>query len=108
LDVDYLTVSVTDGNRQRLLTLSGELDLDSVRELEAGCRAPPTVNDLLLDLSKVEFIDVVGLRAIVALGSEENEVTLISPSRVVRRMIMLAGLRDTLSVSGESPESCDV
>lgn len=107
-DHDYLNTSVVDQEGVRLVNVSGDIDLGSVGALEEVCRAPPQSQRLVLDLSKVEFIDVVGLRKVLELGSGEETMTLISPSRIVRRMIILAGLRDAFSFKEKSAESSDV
>lgn len=89
----YLRTSVTDGDKDRMVKVSGELDLASTGDLEAACRTPPGKN-LMLDLSDVEFIDVAGLRALLALRPGDERLTLVSPSKVVRRLITLAGSLD--------------
>lgn len=104
---DYLEISAVDRGASRLVIVSGDLDFGSVDELQAVCRAPPEPEELVLDLSGVEFIDVVGLRGLVDLSSGEGKTVLISPSGIVRRLILLAGLGDAF-VFGESMEPCGV
>ncbi len=91
----YLRTSVTDGkDKARMVRVSGELDLASTGHLEAACRAPSPGTNIMLDLSDVDFIDVAGLRALLALRPRGEKLTLVSPSEVVRRLITLAGTLD--------------
>lgn len=106
-DSGYLATSVIDRPGSRLVIVSGDLDLGSVHELETVCKAPPEHEEIVLDLSGVEFIDVVGLRKLLQLRSSEGKTILVSPSSIVRRMIFLAGLRDAF-VFREEMATCDL
>ena len=94
---DYLKISTVEWDGSRLMILSGDLDLGSVDELETVCSAPPETVELALDLSGVEFIDVVGLRTLLDLMSGGTRTRLISPSSSVRRIVSLAGMSEDIS-----------
>jgi anti-anti-sigma factor len=93
--------SEQDGVRHTLV-LTGELDLASAPLLEAKvhqiCDEAP--NELVLDLSQLEFIDSSGLRAILqvrALCQEQMCDFLLSPgARPVQHLFELTRLIDRL------------
>jgi anti-anti-sigma factor len=90
-----------EGDRHTLL-LTGELDMASARELEEQaqrlCARP--ASELVLDLSRLEFIDSAGLHAILrvrALCHEHAcEFCLIPGARPVQRLFEITRLVDRL------------
>jgi anti-sigma B factor antagonist len=90
-----------EGDRHTLL-LTGELDMASARELEEQaqrlCARP--ASELVLDLSRLEFIDSAGLNAILrvrALCHEHTcEFCLTPGARPVQRVFELTRLVDRL------------
>jgi anti-anti-sigma factor len=100
---DLLTVTVTVAATQALLQLRGEVDFFSVPELCEALDATIDAghNEIVLDLSELDFIDASGLRVIAAaanrLGDMGRELALRSPSTVVQRMLNLTGLADLMS-----------
>jgi anti-sigma B factor antagonist len=95
-------IEVRDTGRVRV-RLRGELDLSSAPTLSEALRGLRERHELvLLDLDELEFIDMSGLRAVLA-GAEEAShdgggfaVTRGSPQ--VRRLIGLVGLDGQLRV----------
>ncbi len=84
------------------LTLSGEVDSSTspvlqakAEELIAGSTGPVL---LVMDLSRVEFVDSSGLRVIVSLGNEVESrggrLELSGLSAAARRILELTGLID--------------
>jgi len=88
--------------------LYGELDMASTDWLRTvleqvrqdGCRY------LVLDLRHLRFLGVTGLEAIVQIAGEYAEaggqITLIRPTRTVRRILELTGLNDHLALAERS------
>ena len=99
VDVRSLTGSVTGW----VLTISGEIDTssaptlhDKVSELLAGKDEDGML--LVMDLSRVEFVDSSGLRVIVAVANEMERrggrLELDGLSAAARRILELTGLID--------------
>jgi anti-anti-sigma factor len=91
----------TQGSRHALL-LSGELDLASTPELEAEARrlCREGADELVLDLSELDFMDSTGLRALLTcmhLCQERGCVFLVTPGRPqVERLFEVVGAREAL------------
>ena len=95
---------VAISHRAVRVVVEGELDLASSLQLEALLgREISAGHDVVLDLSRVEFMDCSGLRAILcaARASRCNGRQLkrtASSSAQVRRLIEVAGVADALPV----------
>jgi anti-anti-sigma factor len=85
--------------------VEGELDLAGAPELEDRLKAEISAgNEVVLDLSKLAFIDCSGLRAILSAAHKAREnggnlrrTVALSPQ--VRRVIEFASARATLEVT---------
>lgn len=82
-----------------VLVVAGELDLASVPDLDAALKAAQRADEthILLDLTKVEFIDTVGLAALVQtserFAGESKRLTIRSSTHAgVRRILELTEL----------------
>jgi anti-sigma B factor antagonist len=89
-----------DGNRSTLV-LSGELDLATVAELEAGAEQLCVEGrELVLDLGEIDFIDSTGVLAILKtreLCAERRCDFLLTPGPpAAQRLFELTGLLDRL------------
>jgi anti-anti-sigma factor len=83
-----------------VLTLSGELDLSTVPALhtavqDAISRKPDT---LVFDLAQLTFMDSSGIAALLSAVGAVGAVQVRNPSRIVRRIIELSGLAQTLDL----------
>lgn len=93
------------------MRLTGELDLESARALEAGVR-PLCENGaraLTLDLSDLVFIDSTGLAAVVLVsalcGKHGCEFELVPGPRSVQRLFEIAGLLHALPFRDGAPSA---
>ena len=92
-----LTIKRTAGARSVTLQLQGDLDPATVPALtEALGSIPANYGRLILDLSKLAFIDSTGVRALVR-GKEELtehgvKVDLFDVSRQAEKVLQLLGL----------------
>ncbi len=90
------------GQRALRVVVTGELDLETSPQLQAALeRELAEVDQLVLDLSQVEFIDSTGLQAILVAvrASEANSNNFSISSSLapqVRRLFNLVGLLDRL------------
>ena len=83
-----------------VITLIGELDLDSAALLrdaliEAG---GPGSGSVTLEMSAVTFIDSSGLRVLVGVHNEGQPLTILSPSRQVRRLLEITAMDELFDV----------
>lgn len=101
-------VSVTFAGDRVVLGIRGEVDILTAPDL--GALVDTAIDDghrfVVLDLAELDFMDASGLRVIAhaarRLNSLAGEVVIRSPSRIVRRMLDLAGL--TAVVRLDQPE----
>jgi anti-anti-sigma factor len=81
------------------LAVSGSIDLTTREDFfNAGLRALDTEETLVLDLSEVEFMDSVGIGAIIELArvaaSQGKGFVVSGRSRRVQRVLEATGLQD--------------
>ena len=101
---------VTD--RLRVVVLQGVLDMETAEDLEsrlAGGAADPS-RPLVVDLTQCEFIDSVGLSALLQgakpLQNGEANVAFVTPGGVVRRLLELTAVDRTIPVFNNREEAC--
>ena len=101
-------ITVTAAQGWSRLALQGELDLATVAALEhelerAEQRRPALV---LLDLRKLTFMDVRGMRALLAADARARgrggELAVLNAPRVVRRLLGLVGAEGKLDLRDDS------
>ncbi len=86
------------------LELGGELDLATAGHLVSACQSIglPPGGLLRLDLAGLEFLDVAGLRALLAVhratAEQGHRLRVCGPRPLVRRLFALTGLQDVLEV----------
>jgi anti-sigma B factor antagonist len=92
---------------EHLLVLRGELDLNSAPLLNATVRpicAAPTTRVIVLDLSRLTFMDSTGIHALLLtkqLCDEEGfEFFLIPGEAQAHRVLQITGLLDRLPIRG--------
>lgn len=95
-----------DERGDTVVTLSGELDLDSGVWLTAqSARFAPRPSGAVLDVAGVSFIDASGLRSLISLvgqlDSGQHRVALRSPSAALMRLLDLLDMRDRFAVTAE-------
>jgi anti-anti-sigma factor len=91
---------VHDNGQALVLSAEGELDVSTAQRLllavQDALRAAPVL--LVIDLGGVEFVDSVGLAALVNTQRAAGATTLrfVTSTPPVRRALELVGLRDLL------------
>ncbi|MFJ9348234.1 STAS domain-containing protein [Streptomyces sp. NPDC101237] len=93
-----------------VMTLHGEIDLKTsiplMSRLDARTAGP--CPDLVLDLSRVSFIDCAGLsvlcRALNRVRARHGRLLLVTDSGRFRRILHAAGLGDVFEVQAHLPE----
>ena len=73
-----------------VLTLTGQIDISNVRDLQQGLAEAPESEELVVDMSTVDFLDSTALAALVryrnAMATNGTAVTLVITSPLVRRI----------------------
>ena len=89
-----------------MISLSGDLDIDSVTEFSARLDAITAAAEMrvIVELSGVRFIDSSGLNALVAGGRETarrgGSFVVAAPSQYVARVFDLVRIGESLDVVG--------
>jgi anti-anti-sigma factor len=99
MPVSFSIADSSDGPRKVVIWVTGELDADTSRAVQARLSQAQrhARSDVILDLSGVTFVDPVGISAIVsgarALG-DSGQLRVISPPDSVAETLEDAGLGD--------------
>jgi anti-anti-sigma factor len=109
-----LTGRLLEARQEVVYALEGDLDQAAAGALQQRlfALAEGTVGDLVLDLSRVEFLDSVALRALLrvrrALSEDRRRLVLRDPAQPVLRILQLMLLDDLLNVETTGPADADV
>jgi anti-sigma B factor antagonist len=102
-----LTISSEHADDATVIRVSGELDLATVDELRGPARraiADSRGRDLVLDLSGLDFIDSIGIGALIELRAAADQgdarLVLLRPSRRVVEVLQLTGLSQVFEILG--------
>jgi anti-anti-sigma factor len=107
--VEILAVKTEDRDGLVHMALVGELDLSSVPKVQEELRrveadSPPT---LVLDLSKLTFLDSTGLRCIVTADERAREqgrrIVIVRGPDAVQRVFAITRLEDRLEIVDDAP-----
>jgi anti-sigma B factor antagonist len=98
----HFQIEVSTERRGTVLTLHGELDVASSTVLEDELHRVNGVPLVIVDLTKLEFIDSTGLGVLVKthqhMRDDGNQLALVEGGGQVRRLLELTGLSDQLTV----------
>src|SRR5918996_2575791 len=96
-----MKLNVTRLEKSDLVKVVGDIDIDTVEEVEEVCSALE-VSNLVIDLTEVTFIDTSGLHFLVRLlnrvGDEGKMVLLVAPDGPVQLLIKLSGLSEQFMI----------
>jgi anti-sigma B factor antagonist len=96
-----MKLNVTRLEKSDLVKVVGDIDIDTVEEVEEVCSALE-VSNLVIDLTEVTFIDTSGLHFLVRLlnrvGDEGEMVLLVAPDGPVQLLIKLSGLSEQFMI----------
>lgn len=99
----HLSFAVEHDENQAIVRLAGELDVASAAVAHLALeRAGPHLPEVTLDLSRVVFLDAAGVRFLISAQrrarAASRRVIIRRPSRSVRRMLELTGVRSLLVI----------
>lgn len=92
-----------DVDGRTVVSVVGELDTEVADRLrDAGLAAAADADGFAMDLSGVGFIDSSGLAALIAINNAlqatGSQLTVLRPSRPVRRILEITGLNTAFTV----------
>ena len=93
-------VAVSREDEKLVLTIAGVLDLSStvyVRPLVDAALAGETAS-AVFDVSRLDFMDSSGLGLLLRVAQQVHVLELRDPSPIIRRLVELTGLSDTLRI----------
>jgi len=84
------------GRQPGVVVVTGELDAAAAPELAARLAADRAIE--IVDLQEVTFIDLGGLRPLLAAAQDEDRlpIAIRAPSRAVRRLLALVDLEGSI------------
>jgi anti-sigma B factor antagonist len=100
---DFQVRAVGPENGKVVVYLAGDLDL-AVRDrlVAALTEASATTHRLVIDLSRITFIDSTGMKALVDVwrrrADAKRDLVLREPAPVVMRTLVMAGVADLLPI----------
>lgn len=106
LNSEQLHIEVDESGDEVILSLDGELDPHTApmlaREVERLIGQGST--SVVLELSRLRFIDSSGLRVVISahreLAEQGGQLSLRSPSPTAKRLLEITGLVDHLEIAG--------
>lgn len=102
--MDALKISVTAGPAHTLVTVAGECDLHTGRQLRDVLTSEVSrgVRRLILDLSELAFMDSTGMQVLLSVRTvlivRGRTLALVSPQPVVARILELTGADQVIPV----------
>lgn len=103
------TCTALQSEQQLAVTLTGDVDYTIIPRLQAKADTwAGAGTDVVLDCSRVTFMDSLGIRVLIQLRQTVtgagHSLILASPSIPVIRVLELAGLKQLFAYSGAEPE----
>ena len=104
--VDELRISVTAGPAYTLVTLAGECDLHTGRQLRDVLTSEVSrgARRMILDLSGLSFMDSTGMQVLLSvrtvLNVRNGTLSVVAPQPVVARILELTGADQYIPVYG--------
>ena len=100
MDDEALCVEVTYADRITVVTVTGEIDADSMLALQAPLSELSPRSHILLDMSGVRFMDSSGLKVIltqrIKMIETGGSIHIRHASPAVQRVVQVSGLTDIL------------
>ena len=103
-NLDQLRITVEPGDDRDVVHLDGELDPHTAPLLkqEVDRLAEGGSTHVVLDLSRLAFIDSSGLRVVISahrdMADRGGQLTLRSPSDTAQRLLEITGLVDHITI----------
>ena len=95
---ERLTLTLHHEADRLLIEASGELDVASAPVLAGAVPPAETSPTVVIDLSRLAFLDASGLRQLLVLADEGRRVALQDPPRLVQRVLEVTGAVERFEV----------
>lgn len=102
--MDELKISVMAGSAHTLVTVAGECDLNTGRQLRDVLTSEVSrgVRRLILDLSRLTFMDSTGMQVLLSIHTvltvRGGTLALVSPQPLVARILELTGADQVIPI----------
>ena len=108
-----MTVSVDEVPAIRRITLSGRLDADGLKQVEADFHAAVALGpNVIVDLSAVEFLASMGIRMLVVASQNQQKLggklVLVSPDELTARILKATGIDQLIPVRATAEEAASL
>ena len=92
-----------DGQGRPCVRINGQIDVDTVPELEHSLTVVTADCGIVLDLSGVDFMDCSGVNLLLRLRERAPAVVLVAPRPMVRRILDVTGARVMFEFAAPGP-----
>jgi anti-anti-sigma factor len=93
-----LSIDVSHRSGVAVVVVKGEIDMESAPLLTVALEQQPSDKDAYIDMAEVRFIDSSGIAVLInqfaRMRQHNCELHIQNPSRVVRRLLEIAGLSE--------------
>lgn len=93
-----LSIDVSHREGVAVVFVKGEIDMESAPQLAVALEQQPSDKDAYIDMADVRFIDSSGIAVLInqlaRMRQHKGELHIQNPSRVVRRVLEIAGLSE--------------
>ena len=97
-----MELEIGDEDGTPVIRLAGELDMTSADDVRAaidGVLRHRTPERVVFETSGLQFMDSSGIALLLSVAQQVPEVEVRAPSPIVRRLIELTGLEETLRIT---------
>lgn len=95
---DVLRIDISNLDEVTIVTVVGDIDMESAATLRVALNELEPDKDAYVDMANVRFIDSSGIKVLVGqtqrMIPNRARLQIQNPSRVVRRILTVAGLAD--------------
>lgn len=105
----HLEVGTETIGSATVVDVAGELDLHTARELDEALKAAEGAETVIVDLSKVDFMDSTGLSVIVSAvagaRAHGGAIRVVSTSDKITKVFTLTGVDQQVAMFGSRAEA---
>ena len=99
---ENLTIKQTEKDKYIVLTLAGRIDSDNVQKLREAAIEKIQNNDIVLDMTKLNFITSTGIGNLIEFNDNadkyNNKLILIGVQQNIIQIIKLTGFLDAFTI----------
>jgi anti-sigma B factor antagonist len=108
-----VSVAVDNVGSVRRVTLTGRMDADGVKAVEAEFQAAATAEpNVIVDLTSVPFLASLGIRMLVAASQDQEKLggklVLVSPDEITTSFLKTTGIDQLIPVRDTADEAASL